>query len=317
MLNEAENAARRHGWVVVTETATAGLKSRLSDAFHRKLEELTSPSPRRRLTGASAAGISVTSQLLPERDPDWRLTVTALLEVLARHETGLLITIDEIHAVDRTDLTELAALVQHLIRENLPISLVMAGIPKAVSDLLNENVSTFLRRADRVRLRDVPLSLVQEALAQTFNETGIVITDGQLRQAAAATGGYPFLIQLVGYHVWRKAPDGKVTDESLAQGLTAAKKRLGSTVLEASLNGLSDVDKTFLLKMTEDDGQPSPIGDIARRLGATSRYAQVYRRRLLDQGIIAEAGRGFVVFAVPHLGQYLREHAAAKFDTFN
>ncbi|MDJ0357224.1 hypothetical protein [Paenarthrobacter sp. PH39-S1] len=62
---------------------------------------------------------------------------------------------------------------QHLIREDLPISLVMAGIPKAVSDLLNEDVSTFLRRADQVDLRDVPIPDVRDALATTFSDTGV------------------------------------------------------------------------------------------------------------------------------------------------
>ena len=75
----------------------------------------------------------------------------------------MLITIDEIHAVDRGDLLELAGIIQHLIRGDLPISLLTAGIPKAVSDLLNEDVSTFLRRADRIDLGHVPLSEIPAA----------------------------------------------------------------------------------------------------------------------------------------------------------
>jgi hypothetical protein len=311
MLTEAESLARAEGWVIVSETATKGLMTRLGETIRSHLDELSDAPPSRRVTAVSAAGFGVTTQLPPERQIDWRDRATALLRLLDGNGTGLLITVDEIHAVDRGDLTELAAVVQHLIREELPIGLLMAGIPKAVSDLLNEDVSTFLRRADRIDLQDVPISDVRDALARTFAETGVGITDIQLDTAAAATDGYPFLIQLVGYHVWRRAVDGAVSDEALAAGIDAARQRLGATVLQAALADLSQVDRAFLLKMAEDEGA-SRLADIADRLGENTKYAGVYRRRLLDAGVVVEAGRGLLDFAVPHLRQYLREHAASS-----
>lgn len=307
MLTEAEALAREQGWVVISETATKGLISRLADSIQGHLEELGDGKPSRRVTAVAAAGFGVTTQLPPTRPTGLRERATALLFRLAGHDTGLLITVDEIHAVDREDLTELAAIVQHLIREDLPIGLLMAGIPKAVADLLNEDVSTFLRRADRIDLTGVPLQDVREALARTFADTGVTIEPAQVDLAAEATGGYPFLIQLVGYHVWRRAVEDTVTDKSLAAGVDAARRRLGATVLQAALADLSPVDRSVLLKMSEDEG-PSRIADIARRLGETTKYAGVYRRRLLDAGIIVDAGRGLTDFAVPHLREYLREH---------
>jgi hypothetical protein len=255
LLTAAEDFALRRGWVVVSETATVGLISRLT----------------------------VTTQLPPTPEPPWRETVTELVTVLSVHETGLLITIDEIHAVNRQELTELAAVIQHLIREDLPVGLIVAGIPKAVSELLNEDVSTFLRRADRIDLDDVPIPDVEEAFAATFLATGIVITRRQITLAAVATGGYPFLIQLVGYRVWRRAVDGEISDVSLIEGIVAATRRLGATVFHASMAELSRVDRAFLLTMAEDDG-PSRIASIATRLGENTKYVGVYRGRLLDAG---------------------------------
>ena len=55
----------------------------------------------------------------------------------------MLITLDEIRGADRGELSQLAAWVQHFIREALPISLIFAVLPAAVSDLLNEGVATF------------------------------------------------------------------------------------------------------------------------------------------------------------------------------
>ena len=313
MLTAAEDAAGEQGWVVVSETATSGLMVRLAEATRRHLEELGDGPPSRRVTAVVAAGFGLTTQLPPERQIAWRELATELLTLLARRGTGLLITVDEIHAVDRRELSELAAVVQHLIRDSLPIGLLLAGIPKAVSDLLNEDVSTFLRRADRIDLRDVLIADVRESLARTFEDTGVRISSAQLDRAAEATRGYPFLIQLVGYHVWRRAVEGSVTDEALTAGVEAARRRLGATVLQAALTDLSQVDRTFLLKMSEDDG-PSQLSMIAQRLGENTKYAGVYRRRLLDAGVVVDAGRGLLDFAVPHLRQYLREHAASMYE---
>lgn len=313
MLTEAEDFARTQSWIVISETATKGLMGRLAEAMRLHLEELGEGPPSRRLTGFQAAGFGMTAQLPPDRQVAWGETATRLLSRLAAERTGMVITVDEIHAIDRSELTELAAVVQHLIREELPIGLLVAGIPKAVSDLINKDVSTFLRRADRIDLTEVSVADVRDALTRTFRQTGVNISGAQLDRAAEATGGYPYLIQLVGYHVWRSAAGGTVTDETLAAGVDAARRRLGATVLQAALSDLSQVDRTFLLKMAEDDG-PSHIRDIAERLGESTKYAGVYRRRLIDAGVIHEAGRGRIMFAVPHLRQYLREHAASLYE---
>ena len=314
MLSAAEDLARARGWVTISDTATPGLMSRLGTAMNRHLEELGDGPTRSRVTAISVAGWGVTRQLPPEKQVEWREIATALLNILAGHETGLVITVDEIHAVDREDLTQLAAAIQHLIREDQPIALLMAGIPKAVSDLLDEDVSTFLRRADRVDLHDVPIADVRDALQQTFESTGVAIGAEQLDRAAAATGGYPFLIQLVGYHTWRLAnrqPGRAVTDAVLTEALDAARRRLGSTVLAPAVSGLSDVDKTFLLMMADDDEGPSRMADIAARLGESNQYAGVYRRRLIDAAMIQAAGLGRVDFTVPYMREWLREHAAS------
>lgn len=81
----------------------------------------------------NTAGLSI-------REIHWRRQITDLLGLLAKRGTGLLISIDEVHAVDTHALTEITAVVQHLIRERLPIGLVLAGLPKSVEDLLNEGV---------------------------------------------------------------------------------------------------------------------------------------------------------------------------------
>ncbi len=65
-----------------------------------------------------------------------------------------------------------------------------AGLPSAVDDLLSDEVSTFLRRADRRHLRTVRSEEVAEAIAVPIREAGRDITPEALGIAVAGTGGY-------------------------------------------------------------------------------------------------------------------------------
>ena len=98
--------------------------------------------------------------------------------LLDSHDTGLLITVDEVHKHAREDMRDLATTFQHLVREDRNVALAMAGLPSAVSDLLNDDVLTFLRRATKEVLADVPLDDVRRALQETITTEGRTTTPG-------------------------------------------------------------------------------------------------------------------------------------------
>lgn len=214
---------------------------------------------------------------------------------------------DEIHAADRDELAQLAASVQHFIQDRLPIGLVFAGLPAAVSDLLNEGVATFLRRADKIDLHAAAVRDVAASFAATFAEAGFGISPELVQEAAAATGGCPFLIRLVGYFLWREAEiSGGILEEGeVGQAIGAARRRNARTVIEAALAAASPKDLDFLRAMAEDDG-PSSAADIGRRIGARTNLVANYRARLLAAGLIEPRGHGRVDFAIPGLREHLR-----------
>lgn len=307
MLGEAHDVTREHGWAVIAETATEGFMARIGEAMHQIAEELGDGPHTRRITAIAAAGFSITTQLPPERQVAWRNIGEELLRLLDAQGTGLVITVDEIHAANRSELAQLAASVQHFIQDGLPIGLVFAGLPAAVSDLLNEGVATFLRRADKIDLHSAAIQEVEASFSETFQEASFNITSTLVRHAAEATGGYPFLIQLVGYFLWREAEnnDGMLDAPAVSRAIEAANRRNERTVIEAALSTASPKDLEFLHAMAQDD-TAAAAGDIGRRLGAKSNLVANYRTRLLDAGLIEPAGHGNVDFAIPGLRQYLR-----------
>ncbi len=308
MLGEAEDAARSTSWAVVSETATPGFLGRIGEAMRSLTDELGGGPTGRKITGLSAAGFSITTQLPPAQQLGWRQIGENLLRVLDGNSTGLLITLDEIHGADRNELAQLAAVVQHFIRERLPVALVFAGLPAAVSDLLNEGVATFLRRADRLDLHAAAIDEVEASYLQEFSALPHPVDPPLVRAAAEATAGYPFLIQLVGYHVWQMAEsvDRSLTAEDLDIALAAAHRRNNRMVIDAALATTSPKDLEFLRAMAEDDG-PSSTADIGQRLGDRKNTVSNYRSRLIDAGLVQPAGRGYVGFAIPGLREHLRQ----------
>ncbi|WP_127129541.1 AAA family ATPase [Georgenia sp. SYP-B2076] len=310
MLTEVADQVRQLGWVTISDAATPGLVARMTHALTRRVDEL-GDKPTRPMTGFTLPGVGggLTFAPPPEVVVDFRGQLGKLLDLLEPHGTGLMLAVDEVHRKSIDDLRALATTYQLLTSEGRNVALAMAGLPSSVSDLLSDDILTFLRRANREVLDDVPLGEVRDALGKTVTDEGRTITDDALEEATAATGGYPFMIQLVGYHVWRKA-DGDVIDlAAVRAGVPAARKRLGSTVHETALADLSAVDRTYLLAMSHDDG-PSRTGEVAKRMDVTPFYASTYRARLIDAGIIEAVDHGYVDFAIPYLREYLREHAA-------
>ena len=247
-------------------------------------------------------------------DPESRIWVdelTDLLDVLEDQGTGVCVTVDEIHSLDVDQMQVLAGDVQMLIRDGRRISLIMAGLPRAVEELLagDSRPTTFLRRAERPLLADVPVTEVADSFLDIITEAGRSISDELAMECAQATDGYPFMIQLVGYHVWRQTGAGPITADHVTAGVTAAQARLGALVHGPALRDLSAVDRTFLVMMAHDD-RPSRLSDIAARMGKDTRYASVYRDRLMKAGMIRTAGHGLVALEAPYLREYLREHAA-------
>lgn len=307
MLGEAEDAARARGWAVVSETATRGFLGRIGESMRTVVDELGDGPAGRRVTGISAAGFSITTELPPHEQAGWRQVGEQLLRLLDAQGTGMAITLDEIHGADRDELAQLAASVQHFIRDGLPIALVFAGLPAAVSDLLNEGVATFLRRADRIDLHAAAVDEVEASYGETFTGLNHRLDPALLRTAAVSTGGYPFLIQLVGYHLWQlaEASDGPLTAEDVDLALSAAHRRNTRVVINAALSTVSPKDLDFLRAMSEDDA-PSTTADIGHRLGDQKNTVGNYRARLIDAGLIQPAGRGRLDFALPGLREHLR-----------
>lgn len=299
MLNAAEDIARQEGYAVISETATPGFLDRITSVHLAALL----PGAETKVTGVTTpvGGIQVEHPIQPVQ------SLRSMVEAVTLH-TPVLITLDELQTESIDELRDLAVVLQHAVREHRPLAFCAAGLPHALDELLRDQGVTFLRRADRHVLGAVRVDGVGAAFQDVVRANGRDMSDDVAAVAAAATSGYPFLIQLIGYHSWRQRPDAhEISLDDVEAGVAAANRRVGRLVIEPALNDLSAVARTFLLHMAVDDG-PSRMADIATRMGVDANYASQYRLRLIGAGLIESAGHGRVAFTIPHLREWLREH---------
>lgn len=314
LLDAYARAARAAGWLVISDASSDGLLDRLSRDHLPRLLQKHSEQPRTKLTSGSVSlGPVGVGGGWDERYPaesTLRSQIAELTDALRPSGRGLVITVDEIQSAALEELRKLGEILQYARREDRLLGFAGAGLSTPIEELLDHPGATFLRRAEHHTIGPVSRSDVRTALAQTIADGHREIDVRALDRAADAAAGYPFMIQLVGYYTLKNAAQTGVVDVvAVDAGVTAARRRLGRLVHAAALRPLSDVDRTYLLAMAQDEGTSS-TGEVAKRMGVNAQYAGEYRRRLIRDGIIEPAGYGKVRFTIPYTADHLREHAA-------
>ena len=248
-----------------------------------------------------SVGLQFSKEVQETKSPQYKLTQLARL--LSSRGKGLLILVDEVQA-NSASLKQLIIQYQELMGEGLNVAIAMAGLPASVSSVLNDKVLTFLNRAKKNTLGASKISDVDAYFDQAFVKCDIQITQEQRRFAAKRTEGSPYLMQLIGHNILKSARMG-LDDSSLSNAISMAEDDFKNDVCETTLAALSAKDVEFLKAMCNEP--ISKLSDIASRLNVSTDYAQKYRKRLINSGIIEAASRGSVKFAVPLLGEYLKE----------
>lgn len=309
LLWELAERAADAGFVVATPTiASEGMLERIVE----KIQDAGESSLGKRkayLAGGSvgalgfSAGLQFTREV--QESKSFQHKLTQLARVLTKQGKGVLILVDELQA-NSSEVRQLVIAYQELVGEGLNIGMVMAGLPGAVSATLNDKVLTFLNRARKTELGPLPFAEVDAFYKDSFEQLGLRLTSDLRRAASRAVEGSPYLLQLIGYNMaLYSSEDGTLDEDAVEEALRTAREDYENDVCRTTLNALSERDVDFLRAMVEA-GLPARISDVAEIMGETSDYAQKYRRRLMDSGIIESPERGKVVFAVPYLEGYLR-----------
>ncbi|MCF0237367.1 MAG: ATP-binding protein [Sphaerochaetaceae bacterium] len=231
--------------------------------------------------------------------------ISHIARALSQEKRGLLILIDEIQGNSK-ELKELIVSYQEMIGEGLNVALVMAGLPSAISSVLNDKVLTFLNRSTKIEVGPIKMADIVSYYSSTFEKINISINSNLLIKISEKTYGSPYMLQLLGHYIESFSFSKKVlSEDDFTYILPLAEKEFIQDICEPTLAPLSEKDADFLKAMAQDE-EISSISDIASRLNVKSDYIQVYKKRLLDAGIIVSPMRAKVKCVIPHLLEYVR-----------
>lgn len=301
LLEEVARIAADRGWRVLKEVATKGLCQRI-------LEELA---PRVKIAHAkfepNIAGFSVGSLDIDYIGPTLK---EGLESEIASNGSGLLITLDEVQDAALDEVRTLAVAIQQVIGDDLDIAFVFAGLPSMVESVINGKTLTFLRRALPFDLRAVGIGEVSYSFEETVAASGMEVDSVVADRLAAATYGYPFMIQLVGYYAWqcaKRAHKVVIDEEEAERGIAMARSRFDAMVIEPALQRVPESGISYLLAMASL-GESCSSGDVAKGMGKTAQQLSSTRSRLMRDSIIEAPAYGKVSFAIPYMLEYLNEH---------
>jgi len=252
------------------------------------------------------AGVSVgfeREQKTPYFTETFSYQIMELMDACMKHGKHIVFLVDEAQKHSE-DMRILIRTYQDLVMREYSVSMVLAGLPLVVSDILNDDVLTFLRRAKQVELENVEVMIVEYEFKKVFQSAGTTLSEEAVSKAAIGTYGYPYLIQLVGHYLWEDKQNS-IGDDILADVLFKSKAELFRNVHKLIFSGLSNLDKEFLFAMSEDEGFSS-VSDIRSRMHKDKNFISLYRERLLSAGVVRPAGRGVLCFNYPYMREFLR-----------
>ena len=311
LLNMAAKAARERDWAAVSVSALDGplAETVIEAVAASQIASRRTRGRRRRLPGLQALGFELSWSPPPHNgSPSLRYILTDFAEQAEQSGVGLLIALDEMQHLSRSEGRRLASSLQHVIRnEGRPVVFIGAGLTVTESTVLADPGMTFFARCARVPIGLLDDSEARRAIRAPLIDAGARIDPDALDEAVAAASGYPFMLQQVGYHIWRSTPDpsGVVTVAAVRAGVDLAQEAMVNQVLKPDWARLGPQERRALVAMCRDDG-PTTTADVRTRLRMTSATWASYRKKLIDAGVAVAPGRGWIDFAHEPMRQWVR-----------
>lgn len=233
-------------------------------------------------------GINI-SQKSPVASLDYALK-TILTEVKKR-KMRVLITIDE--ARKTAAMIDFIQEFQILIREELPIFLIAAGLYEDVESIENAEGLTFFLRAMKYEMTPLNHTFIRNDYQKTLK-----VSLDVAEEMACITKGYAFAYQALGKYMW----DSK-SKEITEDVLILLDEALAEKVYKKIWSELAPKDKWFLQYIVQKDKMSA--SELLEMTNKKHNEWSEPRKRLSEKGIIDTKTRGEISVRLPRLKEFV------------
>ena len=214
-----------------------------------------------------------------------------ILREVDRKGMRVLITIDE--ARKTKHMVDFIQEFQILIREELPVFLIAAGLYEDVESIENAEGLTFFLRAAKYEMTPLNHTFIRNDYEKTLNVSREVA-----EKMATITKGYAFAYQALGKYMWDLNAQ-EITEEVLA----LLDETLAEKVYRKIWSELAPRDKWFLEYIVKKDKMSAT--ELLEMTNKKHNEWSEPRKRLTEKGIIDTKIRGQIIVCLPRLKEFV------------
>jgi len=231
---------------------------------------------------------------------------------------GFVLMLDEAQVItDDADrlgehpLSMLIAAVNALQEKQVPIALVLGGLPSLKSNLLKARTYSerMFRGEDVDRLSKADS---REALIKPLEGTGVHAAPELIEAVLDDVEGYPYFIQLWGAELWDEADivGTDILTIPLLEGLRPVIfRRLDQDFYDPRVVSLRPAEQDLLLLTARSNYPPLRTADVRQLTQKKEANVNVLMGRLADQGVVYRVSKGVYEYTAPKFFEYLQRRA--------
>ena len=144
------------------------------------------------------------------------------------------------------------------------------------------------------------------ALQNPARLEGAEFSEEALKAVYDYSHGYPYFLQVWGYHVWNQATGPCITAQDVEASASRIQARLDEGFFRVRFDRLTDAEKRYCRAMAELQEHECSTTRIAAMLQRKATSLASTRDRLVRKGMIYSSRQGVVSFTVPLFGDFLR-----------
>lgn len=283
-------------------------RARWSDRFQRAAAALSSFTVTVDQSGHFQAGLNVDAieGLADHGDLPMDLTdvFIEIGEAARSHGRGVVLLLDEVQFLSKTQLEALIIALHKTVQRNLPITLVGAGLPQ-IAELAGDAKSYAERLFTFPTIGVLVPDDARRALDEPARAEGVHYDPDALELAVEVTGGYPYFIQELGYAVWGVAATSPITLADVEDAVELYQAKLDSSFFRVRLDRATELQSAYLRAMAELGPDPQKASDVAAVLERESTQLGPTRAELIDMGLLYTPQHGYAAFTVPHFDKFM------------
>ncbi len=219
--------------------------------------------------------------------------------------TAIVLFIDELQCLPEEQLASLIAALHAAGQEQLPITMVAAGLPQLVGQA-GDARSCAERLFEFVPLDRLGSDDARHALIVPARKEGVDFSPGAICEILRQTHACPYFLQEWGKHSWDVADASPIGFEDVQCATAGALADLDASFFRVRFDRLTPTQKRYLRAMAELGPGPHRSGDIARLLGRKVTTVAPLRSSLITRGMIYSPAHGDTAFTVPLFDDFMK-----------